>query len=199
MIIDYELTICPSYGWQGGPEFDTRIVALRGGQERRNQTSARVRHHYTLPLLNITDADYLAELKSVFLAMRGRLRGFLVKDRSDYLVQNEVFATGDGETTTFQLRRVVAAGPATYERLITRPRGAVVTVDGVLAAPTVDPDTGAVVFAAAPDMGTVLRWSGEFRVPVRFDSDTLPMTIDNRFAQGGYAMNGSVDLLEVWE
>lgn len=201
MIIGAELEICPGYGWMGGPEFATRIVALRGGQERRNQTSARVRHRYVLPFNNIRDDDYLARLKNAFLACRGQLHSFLVKDRSDYLANNQIFGTGNGVSTQFQLRIFSSFGDVAYDRVITRPVAPIVTVDGSEAPASIDTDTGVVTLPVPPDSGAVLRWSGEFRVPVRFAQDALPMTIDNRFTAGAgsYAINGSVELIEVWE
>lgn len=69
-------------------------------------------------------------------------------------------------------------------------------VDGTPTPATVT--DGVVTFDTAPGPGSVLSWSGEFRVPVRFATDTLPMTIDNRSGDR-YVMNGSVELVEVWE
>jgi len=43
-----------------------------------------------------------------------------------------------------------------------------------------------------------LTWSGEFRVPVRFASDILSVSIDSRRGNGEYAINGSVELIEVF-
>ena len=43
---------------------------------------------------------------------------------------------------------------------------------------TVDPATGLVSFATPPLAGTILSAGFEFDVPVRFDSDALPVTLD---------------------
>ena len=43
---------------------------------------------------------------------------------------------------------------------------------------TVDPATGVVTFAAAPDSGVTVRAGFEFDVPVRFDTDALDVTLD---------------------
>jgi len=66
----------------------------------------------------------------------------------------------------------------------------------VLTGAAVSTTDGSVVFASAPASGSILTWSGEFRVPVRFDIDSLPFSIDNRNG-GGFVHNGSVDLIEV--
>lgn len=59
--------------------------------------------------------------------------------------------------------------------------------------------TGLVTFSIAPGLGVIGTWSGEFRVPVRFNSDTLNTTIDSKTGTGSFILNGSVDLIEVFD
>lgn len=200
MFIDVELDICPAFGWQGGPSFNTRVVTTQSWVERRNGNNIECRHSYSLPLQNILDSDYLTLLKQVFMACRGQLHSFKVKDYSDHESDNEVFGEGDGSTKVFQLSKTSSFGPASYIRTITKPlAGIVVRVNNVVTAVTLDTLTGLVTFAAAPANGAVLRWTGEFRVPVRFNSDVLNTTIDNKTRDNDYVMNGSVDLIEVFK
>lgn len=70
-------------------------------------------------------------------------------------------------------------------------------VNGVLTGAAVDTTSGAVTFATAPADDAVLTWTGEFRVHVRFDTDYLPFSLASVFADGQYARNGSIDLIEV--
>lgn len=199
MFIDAELDICPAFGWQGGPSFNTRVVTTQSWMERRNANNIECRHSYSLPLQNVMDDDYLTLLKQTFMACRGQLHSFLVKDYSDHEASNEVFGEGDGATLVFQLSKTSTFGPASYVRTITKPlAGVTVTVDGVATAATVDLLTGLVTLAAAPARGAILRWTGEFRVPVRFNSDVLNATIDNKTGNGAFLINGSVDLIEVF-
>lgn len=198
MIIDEELDVCPSYGWQGGPNFNTLIRQVGNGHERRKPLWDVVRHHYLLPILNITSAAYLLKLKSVFLAARGQGHSFLVKDYSDYRAQGEVFGAGDGVEDSFDLLIQSTFGSASYTRRILYPVGPTFYVNGVPAAATFDPVTQRVVFDSPPPNLAVLTWSGEFRILVRFASDAFPMTIDNSFGTN-YAMNGTIELREVWE
>ena len=194
--INAELDICPSFGWQGGPEFNTMVKQLRNGHERRRSLWQEAKHHYILPFQNITNAAYLMELKSAFMAARGSAESFLVKDNSDYIADAESFGAGDGVETAFDLYIVRTFGSAYYARRILYPVDAVFYVDGVPVAATFF--DGRVVFAVPPDDGAVLSWSGEFRVAVRFASDAFPMTIDDR-SGADLMMNGSVELREVWE
>lgn len=200
MFIDVELDICPAFGWQGGPSFNTRVVTTQSWVERRNANNIECRHSYSLPLQNIVDSDYLLLLKQVYMACRAQLHSFKVKDYSDFEANNEVFGEGDGATKVFQLSKTSVFGPASYVRDITKPvAGLVVRVNSTVTAVTVDTLTGLVTFAAAPANGAILRWTGEFRVPVRFASDVLSTTIDNKRPNGDFLVNGSVDLLEVFK
>ena len=198
MFHDVELDLCPAYGWMVTPQFNTRIHRLANGHERRNAQASLVRHMFTLPFQNITDEAYLTELKSFFMAMTGRLDAFKVKDYSDYLAVDESIGNAPADLVPVQLRKVSSIGAASYIRTITKPvSGAIIKQAGVAKAGTLDTLTGLFTPSTAWTEGEPLTWTGEFRVPVRFDSDALPMTIDNRAGEQ-YAMNGSVSLIEVF-
>ena len=194
-----EIDTCPAYGWQGGPEFFTRIRMLRNGHERRNAGWDQVRHRFILPMQNKASWDYLANIKNAHLAMRGSLHSFLVKDYSDYEAVNESLGAAPSGKTPVQLRKVSTFGMAVYERTITKPLATAVVYDnGVERAGTLDTLTG--LFTPTEDWveGNPLSWAGEFRIAVRFASDYLPFSIDSAFSEENYAMNGSIDLIEVF-
>lgn len=190
--------VTPAYGWQGGPEGDTEVVALRNRHEHRNAIGSQMRHRFTLPFQNIRRADYLAYLKAAHLAMRARTHSFLVKDWLDFSAAVESLGAAPAGSTAVQLVKTYTFGPASFQRLITKPvAGAVVYQDGVAKAGTLDTATGLFTPGTAWTEGLALSWTGQFRVPVRFDNDFLPFSIDN--ASGGqHVVNGSVDLIEVF-
>lgn len=194
--IDAELDICPAYGWQGGPEFNTLVKQLRSGRERRRPLWEYAKHHYVLPFQNIDNPDYLDKLKSVFMAARGQAESFLIRDSSDYLADQVEFAVGDGTEDQFPLVVPYVFGSARYDRLILHPVNPVFFVNGVSVTGAFE--DGYVALASPPANGAIVSWSGEYRVPVRFASDALPMSIDN-ISNGHYVMNGSVEIREVWE
>jgi uncharacterized protein (TIGR02217 family) len=200
MFIDAELDLCPGFGWQGGPSFNTRVITTQAWVERRNANNIECRHSYTLPLQNILDDAYLLQLKQVFMACRGQLHSFKVKDYSDNEAVDEVFFEGDGVSTVFQLAKISSFGIASYTRFIRKPMpGVAITVNNVAASPTIDLTTGLVTFAVAPAIGAIGRWSGSFWVPVRFNNDMLNISIDNKTGGGDFLINGSVDLIEVFD
>lgn len=191
-----EIEACPGFGFTGGPEFLTNIKSLQSGRESRNADWPICRHRYSVPFNNINDTAYL-NIKRVFLVVRGMAHTFLHKDWGDYQAVDEPFGIGDGSENEFQLIKVSTADVGEYTRVITKPKaGVVVMADGVPVAATVDTLTGIVTFSVAPGVGDVLTWTGEFYVHVRFNSDQLPFSLDNRMS-GGFANNGSVELIEV--
>ena len=185
MYIDAFIEPCAGYGWQGGPEFKTTIVEMRNGWERRNGEIAYARHSFNIPFSNISPADY-ASIKQLHLIARGRLHNFKFIDELDSDAENEVFATGDGVQTVFQLRKLSTLDGVSYDRNVYVPLpGVVVTNNGVLASPTIDYDRGLVTFAGAPGNGNALRWTGRFAMWVRFNQDDLPFSIENLRVRSG--------------
>lgn len=198
MFYPVELDICPAYGWQGGPSIDVLIKRLVSGREKRKPQSYVRLHSYILPFQNVTDMEYLDEVKSAFMAMGGPTDSFLVKDYGDFEVDDESLGLAPTALTPVQLLRTYTFGTASHSRLITKPvaTGLVVRQNGVVKPGTVDTLTGLFTPSTGWTPGAVLTWSGEFRVPVRFDQMTLQSTIDNK-SRDTFLVNGSATLVEV--
>lgn len=193
MHLDAYIEPCPTFGWEGGPEFLTEIVPLRNGREVRTARWDRVRHKFTAPYMNITKEDFRA-IKRMHLVCRGMLHAFRWRDQLDYQATNEIFGTGDASEDTFQLGKFSTIDGVEYYRevfaLVDTP---VITVNGVpTTAFSVNLRTGEVVFDSPPAAAAVLRWTGEFDIWVRFNSDYLPFSLDNPDAT-----NDTIELLEV--
>lgn len=187
-----EIEQCPTFGWQASPTFKTLIVPMLSGRERRNADWAYARHSYSIRFLNISKEAYRG-VKQMHYVCQGKTNCFQFKDELDFEADNEVFDTGNGVKTVFQLRKLSAIDGVTYDRncYVIRP-GAVITDNGSMVSPTIDEDRGTVTFGVAPTSGHVLRWSGEFAIWVRFDQDDLPFSLD-----APNAVNGTVNLIEV--
>jgi len=196
--IDAYLQPCPGYGWEGGPTFKTQIVELKSGRERRNAEWARVRHQYSAPFNNIDPAAY-ANIKQMHLVCRGMLNVFRFRDELDYQAINEQFGTGTGTQREFQLSKISTLDGVSYTREVFALAGnPTITVNGTpTTAFAVNSRTGLVIFDSAPAAAAVLRWSGIFDIWVRFTTDYLPFSIDNKGRDEQYAINGSVSLTEV--
>ena len=179
-----------SRGARGGPERRTQIVELASGDEERNASWANSRRRYDVAY-GIRRADDLAAVVAFFEARNGRLFGFRFKDWADYksclpsqavATTDQQIGTGTGALKTFQLAKRYTSGAQTWTLTIAKPvtgpvRIALGTVEQ-LSGWTLDATTGVVAFTTAPGSGVVIRAGFEFDVPVRFDSDSLDVTLD---------------------
>lgn len=179
-----------SRGARGGPERRTQIVELASGDEERNASWANSRRRYDVAY-GIRRADDLAAVVAFFEARNGRLHGFRYKDWADYksalpsqpiTATDQQIGTGTGSLQTFQLSKRYTSGAQTWVRTIAKPvTGTVRVALGMveqLSGWTVDTTTGVITFTTAPAGGVIVRAGFEFDVPVRFDSDSLDVTLD---------------------
>lgn len=179
-----------SRGARGGPERRTQIVTLASGDEERNASWANSRRRYDAAY-GVRRADDLAAVIAFFEARCGRLFGFRWKDWADYKSclpsapiarSDQPLGIGNGVTTTFQLVKLYTSGAQSWTRSITKPVAGSVLIErngaGLASGWSVDPTTGIVSFASPPAAGAVLKAGFEFDVPVRFDTDELPVTLD---------------------
>ena len=177
-------------GARGGPERRTQIVELSSGDEERNASWANSRRRYDVAY-GIRRADDLAAVVAFFEARNGRLHGFRFKDWADYKSglpsqtpgpQDQLIGDGDGATTVFQLVKRYISGSQTWTRVIAKPVAGTVRIalGGVeqTSGWSVDTTTGLVSFDTAPASGVAVTAGFEFDVPVRFDTDTLDVTLD---------------------
>ena len=179
-----------SRGAHGGPERRTQIVELASGDEERNASWANSRRRYDVAY-GIRRADDLAAVVAFFEARNGRLHGFRYKDWADYkssmpsqaiTATDQQIGTGTGSQQIFQLAKRYTSGAQTWVRTIAKPMTGTVRVAlGMveqLSGWTLDATTGVITFTTAPASGVAIRAGFEFDVPVRFDSDTLDVTLD---------------------
>ncbi|OYU37571.1 MAG: glycoside hydrolase family 24 [Pseudorhodobacter sp. PARRP1] len=179
-----------SRGARGGPERRTQVVELASGDEERNASWLNSRRRYDVAY-GIRRADDLAAVVAFFEARNGRLFGFRFKDWADYKSSlpsqaitptDQQIGTGTGSLKTFQLAKRYTSGAQTWVRNVAKPvtgtvRVALGTVEQ-MSGWTLDATTGVVTFITAPGSGVIIRAGFEFDVPVRFDSDSLDVTLD---------------------
>jgi uncharacterized protein (TIGR02217 family) len=166
-----------SYGFRSIPRWDTDIIALSSGHERRRQRRTQAIHGYQIGYtLEAADA---AALRAFFHGRRGRARPFLMKDWADYQLSSELIGTGDGATVAFQaVKSYDADNP--WVRTIRYLKAGTITVT-VAGSPVVPSSTtlGLITLASAPTVGQAVRITAEFYVPVRFEADEMPIALTN--------------------
>lgn len=189
---EIELPLRVGFGSKGGPNFSTEIIVIDSGYERRNQNWAQARRVYDARV-GVRSAAEASALLNFFHARAGRARGFRVRDWSDYSSAADNFSTpafsdqaigmGDGMTVEFQLAKSYSSGGLTHARSIAKPvEGSVlVGIDGIALEDgwSVNTTTGVVTFADPPAEGQIVTAGFLFDVPVRFDTDYLPLTAAN--------------------
>lgn len=179
-----------SRGSRGGPDWAAEIVARSSGYEERNTPWSAPLHYYDAAY-GVRTQDELHEVKSLYLAAMGRLKGFRFKDWADYKsceplqspsATDQAIGTGDGEETSFQLIKTYTFAGQTFVRTIAKPVSGTVLI-ALGGTPqgsgwTVDATTGVVTFSAAPGNGVAVTAGFEFDVPVRFDGRLDAAVID---------------------
>ena len=191
----------PGQGWgvHKKPTFATTIASHVSAREVRSAHYANPVWQFELTFdgLDATataqygglGAQSLQSMMGLFLQCQGQYGAFLFYDATDYRVSGQLFGTGDGTTTSFQLARSLggfnepviapvtsattlffssAASVAATAPVITNNGATVAAANYAISTPG-----GVVTFASAPASGAALAWSGYFGFLCRFDGDDL--------------------------
>jgi uncharacterized protein (TIGR02217 family) len=180
-------------GATGGPSFSTSVVALASGAEERNILWANSRGKWNIST-GIRTREQMLEVIAFFHVVKGRGYSFRLKDWNDYDASDQVMV--EITPTAWQIVKHYNIGGFEHIRTITKPVVGTVTVK-IAGSPVVpagiDHLTGQVTFASAP--GSSPTASFEFDVPVRFDTDHLPVQANAWDQQ----VVSQIDLIEVRE
>jgi uncharacterized protein (TIGR02217 family) len=190
--------LTPKSGWS------TTVVMMTGGSEQRNANFSDARRTYDASTAATLTLAELQSIQKHFNARRGRARSFALRDRSAFRAATDLFGTGDGVTTTFQLSVVSGDSANAYGREIYVPETGTVSIfdNGSPVSPTITytgANGGRVVFAVAPTAGHLLTWSGDYWIPVRYDIDEFPDSKLFIWTTGtaGLAEGPSIPMIEV--
>jgi uncharacterized protein (TIGR02217 family) len=186
-----------SFGSMGGPEFCTDIISTHGGHEYRNIRWSKPRARYNVAYGIHTD-EQLARVRDFHYVMRGRAIGFRFQDPLDHTAAQSKIGLGDGTKKHFQLVKHYQLNDSdNFTREIRKPVAGSVQIyfgeDICDAAWHLDATKGEIIFGVAPVAGTKIMADFMFDVPVRFDSDHLPMRLEKHRA----AQFMDIPLLEI--
>lgn len=114
-----------SYGFLGGPEYNTEVVVTNSGDESRNQVWTNSRHKYEASHAARLPAQW-RPLKAFFHTARGRANGFRLKDFTDFQCPDGagtgVLAQGIGTgEPILQMGKKYSAGANSTVRAILKP------------------------------------------------------------------------------
>jgi len=160
-------------GATGGPTFSTNVVTLASGAEQRNLLWANSRGRWNISTGIRTRAQML-EVIAFFHIVKGRGYSFRFRDWNDYQATDVPMV--EVTSTVWQLVKRYTIAGFEHVRIITKPVAGTVAikVNGVPTTPdSIDHLTGRVIFASEPSAAPTASF--EFDVPVRFDTDHLPV------------------------
>lgn len=184
------------FGTTNGPAWRTRRVATRAGIVYRNPIQALPLYRFVIVYNNLAQLEQHEAVVAAFNACMAGVHSFRIKDYQDYIAENELLPVlGTGSAQQVQLTKTYTFGGQSVARNIRKPVEGTVTLtaNGSPLAATVDYETGIVSFTASAS--AVLRWSGEFDVPVMFEEDELPFSSEDRGVNGLF-LSGNVSLIE---
>src|SRR5690554_1675118 len=87
-----------AYGARGGPQFNTTVLELASGYEKRNINWSKVRARYNVAY-GIKKPQQMDLMLNFFYARMGRAYSFPYFDHKDHKVQGQVIGYGDGTKT----------------------------------------------------------------------------------------------------
>lgn len=160
-------------GATGGPGFSTNVVTLGSGAEQRNIQWADARGEWNIST-GIRTRAQMADVIAHFYIVKGRGYSFRFKDWNDYDAAD--VAMEEVSSTVWQLVKRYNLGGFEHVRKITKPVSGTIAIKiaGSPVTPSdIDYSTGLVTFGSAP--GSAPTASFAFDVPVRFDTDKLPI------------------------
>lgn len=202
-----------NYGSSGGSGFNTTVFEGHGGVEQRGQNWATTKGKWNVAQ-GIKDTASFQVIKNLFMAVRGKAIGFRFKDWTDYqLIDEPATPVADGTNRVFKLQKTYTSGALSYTRRVFKPtydadvtegtdplvvknNGVVVPRGAGVSQVDVDFTTGKLTFGTSvvPAAGHIITVTGEFDLPVRFDTDFLDVSLED-FDQETWSNIPLVELL----
>lgn len=166
-----------AYGFSGGPTYNTLITPLLSGVQRRKIQRTRPLHRFSASFDRREDA-IVEQLLDAYHATYGAAVGFRFKNWLDYEATDEVIGVATGAPQPLQLIKTYQFGASANPVPIRKPVDGKVQLfaNGTQIASATNTTTGVVTFSAAA--GHVISWTGEFDLPVSFDSDEFVGQVD---------------------
>lgn len=194
--IESRLLDCVAYGTKVGPGWNTLRIPLRSGIVRRKALQSLPLYRYQVLYRNLLP-EHHEPVIAAFNACMGGAYSFRMKDWSDFIAEDELLpVVGTGAPQEVQLIKSYTFGSQTIARPIKKPVSGTVIIEanGTPVTATVDYTTGKATFTATAS--AVLRWSGQFDVPVYFADDEFMHSLDDRNTDLGLFLTSDVTLLE---
>jgi uncharacterized protein (TIGR02217 family) len=158
------------------PKWSTKVKRASSGRERRTALWPyplwQFELSYEVVRARPTNGE-LAALWSFFNTVQGQNQPWLFLDPTDFQQTSpQIFGTGDGVTTTFQIGRTFTQASA---EPVYAPFGITLFINGAAITAYTSAANGQVTFASAPSVGAQLAWTGGYYFGCRFLQDDLTL------------------------
>lgn len=169
-----------SYGATGGPSWNTEVIRVVNGAEKRNRLWSVPQYRFDVSH-GVKSQEQLNELLDFFYDVGGRALPFRFKNWAEYQLTKQNSEVQRPTTETLHIYKVYS----TYSRRITK------IVDGtfklyadnvlVTTGYSLDIDTGIITLSNPESYSesVVFKVECEFDFWVRFDTDEMMVSIDN--------------------
>lgn len=182
--IEKQFPVDISYGSAGGPEYSTEVLSTTNGYEIRSSRIYNPKMKFNISI-GIKNRQQMDQIIRFFRCCKGRNIAFRYKDWSDFKGQNESIKIIN-ENTLQLIKTYNLDKNTTEERIITKPvkNTVIIQLNGETIPDTqlqIDYTTGRIILLdhRINQQNTRFTANFEFDVPVRFDTDYLPVTIEN--------------------
>ncbi len=212
---DVRLPIDVERGAQSIPMFNTTVITLANGFEKRNQNWSLPRQSFDISYGILLKPDLDAVI-NLFYAVRGQLDGFRIKDWADFEIgqtegdddsTRQSLGLTDGSNALFQIFKEYTVGVTTFNRTINKivvgtarvwVDNVEITEGGGAGEFAIDNDTGIITLGStlAAQSSTIVAVITEFDVPVRFATDLLNISTEV-FHQEAVITLPSIPLIEL--
>ena len=182
--IEKQFPVDISYGSSGGPQYYTDLLSTTNGYEIRSSRIYNPKMKFNIST-GIRNKEQMEEMIRFFRCCQGRNIAFRYKDWSDFKGDNEPMKIINQNTLqlikTYSLDQYI-----TEERIITKPvnNTIIIKLNGEIITDKqleIDYSKGRIILLnhKTDQENTIFTASFEFDVPVRFNTDYLPVIIEN--------------------
>lgn len=172
------------YGAASGPEFKTSIARLMAGKTKRNQDRT-----YPLRTFQVERALRTNALRDAFIDFFMNVNGaadtFRIKDFNDYTVTAAQGVFTSLGANQYQMWKRYTSNGYTKDIPVYLPLTGTISINGGALIETTHWTTsytvasGIITLVGSPTPSTPTTWSGQYDVHARFESDKLPVNIDD--------------------
>lgn len=195
------------YAFKGKRSRRTRVAMNNAGFEQRKSEWAQTLRTFDAGMV-VRPASQWRLIDDLFETVEGKGIGFLLQDPTDYQISASQGVLVQIAGNAYSLQKATVVGSHTTFRGIAKPKSGTIAVFKTNAGVTtsvgsgsyaIDYTAGVLTFGGGYVVaGDTFTWSGEFYLPVRFETDDLDWQVIDKQALGELLISGpSIPIAEM--